>query len=148
MEYGFENTSFIETRARSLIGAIVDEKGSLVLLDDKGYLSVFDGANMLSNVFGQFSPSKFAVNTMAPGPEGTVIVTDAVGRVVSMIDPMTGDVSCSWRLPKVRVKSIGTVLGIGSVIFDIILVVIIIILVVRIRARIRRHQQYRSEDSR
>ncbi len=145
-EYSLEDDSFVDTKATSIVAAVVNKSERLILLDDKGYLSAYNGTELVSNVFGQVVPSKLAVNTMSLGPDDAVIVTDSVSRMASMIDPVNGDVLCSWRLPDIRRTVVGGGVSYGAIAFDLVLLLVIIALVVRMRSRLRRHQVYRTED--
>ena len=144
-EYKLEDESFVESRAKGLTGAVVDSTGRLILLDDKGYLSTFNGTQHASNIFAQVSPSRYAMNTIALGPDDTVLVTDAVSSMVSLIDPLNGKVLSSWRLPKPRVEVAGQGLGYWNIALDLLMVLLIIAIIMRIRARMRRYKQYRPE---
>jgi len=147
-EYILEDESFVESRARSLTGVVVDSQGRLILLNDKGYLSTFNGMEILSNVFAQVNPSRYAVNTIAPGPQETVLVTDAVSNMVNMIDPISGKVLSSWRLPKIKIEDTGRGWGYGNILLDLLLLIVVFIFIIRIRSRMRRYKQYRPEGER
>ena len=144
-EYKLEDESFVESRATSLTDAVVDSSGRLILLDNKGYLATFNGTELVADVFAQVNPSRYATNTIALGPEDTVLVTDAVSNMVSMIDPGSGKVLCSWRLPRMRIEETSQDWRYLNIIFDLLLLLIVIIFIVRIRSRIRRYRQYRPE---
>jgi len=147
-EYTLEDESFVESRAKSLTGAVVDSSGRLILLDDKGYLSTFNGTEMVTNIFAQVNPSRYAVNTIALGPEDTVLVTDAVSNMVNMIDPINGKVLSSWRLPKIKIADTGKGWGYWNIFLDLLLLMVVIILVMKIMSRMGRYKKYRSEGER
>ena len=123
----------------------MDADGKLYILDDKGYITCYEGEKLITNYFAGFSPSRYAVNSFSLGPEGNLLVTDAVGLVVNMYDLKTGEAVYSWRLP-LKKKEITTLAKYITCLVDAILLIVVFILVWRIMARVRRHQVYRKGD--
>ena len=135
----------LQTRARKLIGVLADTDGRLYILDDKSYITCYEGPKLITNYFAGFSPSRYAVNSFSRGPEGSLLVTDAVGLMVNMYDLKTGEAIYSWRLP-LKKKEFTTRARDITCLVDAILLIIIIVLVWRIMARVRRYQVYRKGD--
>jgi hypothetical protein len=145
IEYRLRNDTYEQTRAKKLIGVLADTDGRLYILDDKSYITCYEGPTLITNYFAGFSPSRYAVNSFSHGPEGSLLVTDAVGLMVNMYDLKTGEAIYSWRLP-LKKKEITPHARFFTCLVDAILLIIIIALVWRIMARVRRYQVYRKGD--
>jgi hypothetical protein len=142
-EYRLKNDTYAETRPTGLLAAAVDAEGRLLLLDDKGYITIYDGELMLANYYAGLSPSRYAVNTMSPGPEGYVLITDAAGNMVNMMNTGTGRISHSWRLPPKEKKIDDRFVTYGCII-DALLLALVIVLIISIANRMRRFRRYRG----
>jgi hypothetical protein len=145
MEYHLVNETYRETRATELIGALMDPDGRFFILDDKGYITIYQGEKMITNFFGQLSPSQYVVNTIALGPGGNLLVTDAVSHVITMLNPSTGRAIHTWRIPVKRNEVTRGFIRFGCII-DVLLAFVIIILIVRISGRMRRYREYRKDS--
>jgi len=145
IEYRLRNDTYEQTRAKKLIGVLADTGGRLYILDDKSYITCYEGETLITNYFAGFSPSRYAVNSFSHGPEGSLLVTDAVGLMVNMYNLKTGEAIYSWRLP-LKKKEITERAKYFTCLVDAILLIIIIVLVWRIMARVRRYQVYRKGD--
>lgn len=145
IEYRLRNDTYEQTRAKKLIGVLADADGRLYILDDKSYITSYEGEKLITNYFAGFSPSRYAVNSYSRGPEGSLLVTDAVGLMVNMYDMKTGEAVYSWRLP-LKKKEFTTRARNITCLVDAILLIIVVVLVWRIMARVRRYQVYRKGD--
>ncbi len=145
IEYRLRNDTYEQTRAKKLIGALADADGRLYILDDKSYITCYEGEKRITNYFAGFSPSRYVVNSFSHGPEGSLLVTDAVGLMVNMYDLKTGEAVYSWRLPLKKKEFTDRARNITCLV-DTILLIILIALVWRIMARVRRYQVYRKGD--
>ncbi len=144
-EYRISNPTYHETHATGLIAALVDADDNLLLLDDKGYVTVYFEGKIVNNFFAGISPSRYAVNSASPGPSGNILVTNAVNRVVNLYNPTDGSVAYSWRLPAER-AGISSKAKIFMCSVDIVMLVLIVMLIVRLNSRLKRYREYRKGD--
>lgn len=143
-EYRLENKSYNQTRAKGLIGILSDADDRLLILDDKGYITIYDGEQSVMHFYAGINPSRYAMNSLSWGPGGHLLVTDAVGRMVNMYDIKTGERIYSWRLP-IKRKEFTASAGVFTCVIDILLLTVVIFLVIRILGRVRRYQVYRED---